>query len=98
VFDRDTEQTEKFVEWSERVRLDIETEDPEFGVRFFNGASLNNRFFAVFSGDFNFIGLSLLLVFLYMWFHLRSLWLTIHSMLHIIISFPITLVVYRGIF
>lgn len=44
---------------------------------------------AVFSGLF---------VFFYIWFHLRSLFITALSMLMILMSFPISYLIYTGIF
>ena len=99
VFDRESEQDDIFIEWAEDMRKDLETgESDTFEVRYLNQATLDERFFTVFAEDFNYIAVSLFLVFCYMWFTLKSFWLTLNSMLHIVFSFPITLVIFRGMF
>ncbi len=73
-----------------------EMEDDGIDTIFFN--SLSFDFGAIFMKDFTWVGLSIFLVFAYMWFTLKSFWMTANSMLNIVMSFPITLVVYKGIF
>ena len=47
--------------------------------------------------DMSYAVFSVLFVFLYMWFHLRSFLLAVYSIFMILESFPITQVIYRGI-
>lgn len=48
--------------------------------------------------DFLLIGFSVAFVLIYMTFHLKSLFLSSLAMVNIVMSFPITLLIFRGIF
>ena len=49
-----------------------------------------HRFMEVASGDTQYAVFSVLFVFFYIWFHLRSLFLAISANIIILISFPVT--------
>ena len=55
------------------------------------------RFDEVIQGDMKWSVFSVLFVVVYMWFHLRSLFLAISGMIIILMSFPVTQFIYRGI-
>lgn len=98
-FDDEKGQDEECAQFMLDVRPDVEdVSEGDFEARIFNGVLSDKDFFTIFAQDFYFIGLSITLVFLYMWFHLKSLWLTINAMINIIVSFPVTLIIYRGAF
>ena len=48
-------------------------------------------------GDTAYAVFSVLFVFFYIWFHLRSLFLGLSAMIVILISFPVTQFIYRGV-
>lgn len=48
--------------------------------------------------DFLLVGFSITFVLIYMTFHLKSLFLSSLAMVNIVMSFPITLLIFRGIF
>lgn len=63
----------------------------------FNSGKLGKAIMAVFIGDLNYAAVCVVLVFLYMWFTLRSFWLTCNGLFNIVLSIPFTLVIYRGV-
>ena len=56
------------------------------------------RFDEVINADMAWAIFAVLFVFAYLWFHLHSLWLGFAGMLVILLSFPVTQIIYCGIF
>ena len=52
----------------------------------------------VINKDLKFVALSITVVLIYMWVHMRSLFLSVSAMLIILVSFPVAQFIYRGIF
>ena len=63
----------------------------------FNVVFLNDFIFQIIVNDFLWVTASFLFVWAYMTFHLRSFFLSSCSMFNILMSFFLTLVLYRGI-
>ena len=63
---------------------------PTISRRFFSMNLYRHRFMEVASGDTQYAVFSVLFVFFYIWFHLRSLFLAISANIIILISFPVT--------
>ena len=56
------------------------------------------RFYEVVNQDIKWSVFSVLFVLVYMWFHLRSLYLGVSGLLIILLSFPVTQIIYIGVF
>lgn len=96
--DEDTQEkkvTDFTVDLDDEFKKDNED---AFEVFIFNSAFFDIKFGEILFKDLNYAVISIVLVFCYMWFSLRSFWMTFNAMLNIVVSFPITLVIYRGIF
>ncbi len=98
-FDRVKKQDSAMKSFSKDLKKEFKkVSTKSFTVRFFNGISVGDEIMETFNKDFVFVSISIVLVFCYMWFTLRSFWMTVNSMINICVSFPITLVIYRGLF
>ena len=85
------------VRLSEALEHGNQNYHPEVKRNFFSLNLYRYRFMEVAQGDTAYAVFSVLFVFFYIWFHLRSLFLGISAMLVILISFPVTQFIYRGI-
>lgn len=56
------------------------------------------RFYEVVQQDIKWSVFSVLFVLVYIWFHLRSLYLAVCGLLIILLSFPVTQIIYIGVF
>ena len=70
---------------------------PAVGRKFFSLNLYRHRFMEVARGDTQFAVFSVLFVFFYIWFHLRSLFLALSANICILLSFPVTQFIYRGV-
>jgi hypothetical protein len=63
-----------------------------------NPVQIDKAFNEIFINDLVWIALSILLVLLYMMFHLKSVFLGVSAMINIVMSFPLTIVLYKLVF
>ena len=100
--DRYDEQNKQVQEFQVHLSSSIETNNLGYypGVKrtFFSMTMYRYRVMEVASGDSMYATFSVLFVFFYIWFHLRSLFLSFSAMVLIIISFPVTQFIYRAVF
>ena len=96
--DRTKEQNEYISEYSVDVYDKFKDDDSEdFRGYFASLAFINKIWGDIFIADMNWIMLSILLVWLYITFHVRSIFLGMAGMLQILFSFPISVVIYRWV-
>jgi hypothetical protein len=98
--DRKDEQERKF--WFDFIKpiqmLFRDEASGSFEAILLNSVQIDLTFAEIFTQDFLWVGLSILLVFMYLVFHLKSLFLGWMSMINICMSFPLTVCVYKLIF
>jgi len=97
-YDDEDGQDEEVTEFSIDIDDMFEKDNSgDFTVYIYNTLYEKARFSEIMIKDLGFAAISICLVFLYMWFTLRSFWMTFNSILNIVFSFPMTLVIYKGV-
>ena len=99
--DRSTDQ-DKFVTKFHKTLREITKKDNEkyknVNVRIWGRLIYNVIFQEITQGDVAYAAFSFIFVLCYIWFHLGSFFMSMISMLMILMSFPVTYLIYTGIF
>mmetsp|Transcript_22409 Transcript_22409/g.33407 ORF Transcript_22409/g.33407 Transcript_22409/m.33407 type:complete len:822 (-) Transcript_22409:315-2780(-) len=67
-------------------------------VAWYSGTLIQIEVSRLIIGDLTLAILSILAVFLWMWYHVKSLWISCFSMMQIVLSLPVTFVIYRNVY